>query len=277
MEDIEVLGVVTLYNPEEKKVEENIQSYLPYINELIVWDNSESYHKKWFAKYNNIIYHHTGKNECIAPAINYASRHLKANGYQMMLIMDQDSIWEDFGSFLSKAKKLYKDHVAGVFTPYVKGCDNFDITMSVMPRRLFINSGTLLTSKALGIIGDVDEQAFPLDALDHDMALTLLENNVKAVCLTDSILIHSLGNLQRMGIFNIKTHDYNAFRTYSMTRSHIICHRKHYKSMNESERIYIYNEIIYQKIKRIMLAESNKFERLKALMKGIWDGLRYRL
>lgn len=277
MENIEILGVVTLYNPNEKKIKENIQSYLPYITELIIWDNSVSDHKIWFEQYDKIIYHHTGRNECIAPAINYASKYIKECGYQLLLIMDQDSQWENFGAFAKDAINIYENKVADVFTPYVKGCDNFEITSSIMPRRLFINSGTLMSNKALDIIGEVDEKAFPLDALDHDMALTLLENDVKIVCLTNYTLNHNLGNLKRKGLFNILTHDYNAFRTYSMTRSHIICYRKHYEYMNERERKYLYNEIIFHKIKRIILAESNKLERLKSLMKGIWNGVNYRL
>lgn len=277
MEDMNILGIVTLYNPDRNKFMGNIQSYMPYITRLIVWDNSVESHKAWFEGNSNVIYHSTGKNECIAPAINHASEYMKANGYQLLLIMDQDSRWENFGSFMNDVKALYREHVADVFTPFVKGCDDFEITSSVMPRRLFINSGTVMSSKALSIIGDIDKQAFPLDALDHDMALTLLENGVKAICLTDYILNHSLGNLKRMGLFNILTHDYNAFRTYSMTRSHIICHRKHHEAMNERERTYLYKEILFQKLKRIIFAENDKWQRIKALLKGVMDGMRYRI
>lgn len=277
MENITVLGIVTLYNPDESRVKENIQSYKPYLDKLIIWDNSPESHKAWFSEDSSVIYHSTGKNVCIAPAISHASSYLKAHGYKMLLIMDQDSKWDDFNAFMTDAQKLYREHAADVFTPYVRGCDTFEITSAVMPRRLFINSGTLLSSGALSIIGPIDEEAFPLDALDHDMALTLLENGGRAVCLTGYTLTHSLGNLKRMGQFNILTHDYNAFRTYSMTRSHIICHRKHYKTMNGRERKYLYREILLQKLKRIILAENDKWERLMALLRGGRDGLRYKL
>lgn len=277
MENITILGIVTLYNPDESMIMENIQSYKPYLDKLIIWDNSAENHKAWFHGDTNIIYHSTGKNVCIAPAINYASRYMKVHGYKMLLVMDQDSRWDNFSSFMNDAKTLFMKRTADVFTPYIRGCDNFKITSSVMNRRLFINSGTLLSSRAMSIIGEIDEQAFPLDALDHDMALTLLENGGRAVCLTGYTLTHSLGNLKRMGLLKILTHDYNAFRTYSMTRSHIICHRKHHKTMNGQERKYIYREILLQKTKRILLAENDKWERLLALLKGVRDGLRYRL
>lgn len=275
MENITILGVVTLFNPDENIINKNINSYIPYISELIIWDNSEKNHNEWFEHNKKTIYHSTGRNTCIAPAINYAAKYMLTKNYSMLLIMDQDSKWENFNSFAEEAKKLNIKKVADVFTPFVKGCDRFEITSSIMPRRLFINSGTLMSAKAVEIIGKVDEKAFPLDALDHDMALTLLENNIKVVCLTDYLLTHHLGNIKQMGLFNIMTHDYNAFRTYSMTRSHIICHRKHYKTMNKQERRYVYKEIIFQKLKRILLAEKEKRIRFKALIKGIIDGLKY--
>ena len=207
MEDITILGVVTLFNPDENIIKKNLNSYMPHISELIIWDNSEKNHKEWFENNKKIIYHSTGRNTCIAPAINYAAKYMLSKNYSMLLIMDQDSKWENFNFFAKEAKKLYIKKEADVFTPFVKGCDNFEITSSIMPRRLFINSGTLMSAKALEIIGEVDEKAFPLDALDHDMALTLLENGIKAVCLTDYILTQHLGHLQRVELFNIMTHD----------------------------------------------------------------------
>ena len=35
-----MIGVVTLYNPETEQVATNINLFLPFIDKLIIWDNS---------------------------------------------------------------------------------------------------------------------------------------------------------------------------------------------------------------------------------------------
>lgn len=276
MENIKTLGLVTLYNPDEG-VRSNILSYSPYIDCLIVWNNCEKDYQSWFSEDENVIYHTPGYNTCIAPALKYASNHALSEGYDLLLIMDQDSRWEDFPSYLTDVKSYLRDRYAEVFTPYICGCDTFEISATVMPRRLFINSGTVFSSTALKAISNIDEHAFPLDALDHDIALTLIEKGLKAVCLTSHKMKHTLGEGQRKGLFKIYTNNYNAFRTYSMTRSHIICYRKHKKKMTRAEKMYLFKEIIFWKLVRITFAESDKIKKYCALTKGIISGLKYKI
>ena len=73
------------------------------------------------------------------------------------------------------------------------------------------------------------------------------------------------------------TNNYGAFRTYHMTRSHIICYRMHRKVMTADERLYLWREIIFWKLIRILLAEPEKLTRLKAFVRGILNGIAYKI
>lgn len=277
MANITFLGIVTLYNPDKATALDNISRYLPCLEELIVWDNSEDCHAEWFSD-RKITYNWTGENRCIAPALNYARRHAEETGHHYILLMDEDSKWHDYRGFRQQI-----EHIAPTlpdttsFTPYIEGCDEFQATAPLHPRRLFINSGTVLSVKALCAIGEIDERAFPIDALDHHIAMSFIEHGFNTLCLTDHRLQHSLGQPQRLGPFNLYTNNYGAFRTYHMTRSHIICYRMHRKVMTADERLYLWREIIFWKLIRILLAEPEKLTRLKAFVRGILNGIAYKI
>lgn len=271
-----MLGIVTLYNPDRNEVLQNIGLYLSHIDFLIVWDNSSDSHFDWFDT-DKICYKWDGTNHCIAPALNYAWQYARSHEFSNVLIMDEDSKWEDFSSYRRTIESLQQDDTTKVFTPYVVGCDTFGITSKFQEKRLFINSGTVIPVEILSSINGVDEDAFPLDALDHDLSLSIIEHGYKTICLTECKLYHSLGYPKRLGPFHLFTPDYNSFRTYQMTRSHIICYRKHHSQMNEDDKDYLFKEILLRKFFRIIFAESDKFNRMKSFLKGIIQGVRYKI
>lgn len=281
---IRMLGVVTLYNPESNEVVENIKRYLTNLDALIVWDNSplEKNLKDMILpvlsdEAEKIIWHGDGQNYCIAPAINFAWRYALENRYDLLLIMDQDSQWADFFAYRRDIEIRLKRGEMNVFTPYVRGCDEFEITSNEQDKHLMINSGMVMPIKILSEIGGADEKAFPLDALDHDITYTVREHGYRTVCLTEHVLDHSLGQLQRMGIFNMLTPNYNSYRTYSMTRSHIICYRKHKKNLKKEDKQYLYREILLLKFLRIIFAEPDKASRMRAFVRGLISGLIYKI
>lgn len=270
-----MIGVVTLYNPKQENLLHNIAQFAPYLDKLIVWDNSPHSHKDWFVD-ASMSYHWTGQNTCIAPALNYTWEMAVKEGFTTILLMDQDSTWVNFKAYRKDIEERMTRGENHVFTPYVIGCDIFAVTSDLMGKRLFINSGAVIPVSIYSAIGPRDEKAFPIDALDHDIAFALIEHRFKTVCLTRHELQHSIGNPKRVGPFHRYTPDYNAFRTYHMTRSHIICYRMHRQTMNADERSYFFEEILLRKFFRIILLESDKYQRMKAFLSGIYYGITYK-
>lgn len=278
-----LLGVVTLYNPDCTEAAENIKRYITDLDMLIVWDNSPLENNLKADVLNllgdeaeKVVWHGDGQNTCIAPAINFAMKYAKEKSFDLLLIMDQDSRWKKFSDYRKEVEALYQKQTT-VFAPYVEGCDTFEITNPEQKRLLFINSGTIIPTKILEVIGEIDEKAFPLDAIDYDMALSVREKGYEVVCLTNHRLIHTLGQPQRMGLFKIRTNNYNSERLYGIVRSHVICYRKHRAQAVKEYRRTFFKKFYFYIPMRILLAEPEKLSRLKAHIKGLISGYKYPL
>lgn len=278
-----LLGLVTLFNPDAQDAAKNIKRYVYDLDELIIWDNSpleKDLRSTILNELNDvkdkITWKGDGENRCIAQAINSAWHYAKENGLDFLLLMDQDSQWADFVSYRQEIEAHYSAGEIWVYTPYVTGFDFWTVEKTVQKRRLFINSGTVIPVTILDDIGGADE-AFPLDALDTDLSYRVIKAGHQIACLTDCKLHHTIGHPVRKGPLHIFTNDYGRFRTYSITRSHIICYRKHRDIMTAYECRKFYKEIFWWKFVRLVLAEEDKIGRFKMFFKGIRDGVSYKI
>lgn len=279
---MEMLGLVTLYNPDLQQVVTNIKRYIDDVEALVIWDNSpleanckEYIHDALPEYADKVIWKGTGENLCIAPAINYAWHYAQEHHYDLLLIMDQDSQWEDFASYRQQAENYWAKGNKWVFTPYIAGFDNWAITAPLQTRRIFINSGTIIPTEILTAIHGADE-AFPLDALDHDLSYSTLRAGYQTVCLTGSILHHVIGQPRRSKLLHIVTNDYGRERTYSKTRCHILNYRKNKDVMTGREKYVFFKRIFISKFVRILLVERDKVGRLLMFFQGIRDGVSYK-
>lgn len=278
-----MLGLVTLYNPDPQEAAANILRYIHDVDALIIWDNSplevhlkEQVLESLAEETPKIIWHGDGQNRCIAPAINYAWHYAKEHGLELLLLMDQDSKWNDFPQYRKELESLYFSNSPGAYTPYIQDYDLWPIKQAVEKRRIFINSGTVLPIIILDELNGADE-TFALDALDHDLSFRIHKRGFDIYCLTSCILRHTLGHPRRSKILKIYTPDYGSARTYSMVRSHIINYRKNHKWMTRYECWKAFKEFIFWKFVRIVLVEEDKRNRFKMYVKGIWDGLAFNL
>lgn len=281
MKENRILGIVTLFNPDARQAADNILRYLEDVDALIIWDNSpaEKEIPQKVGQYlpdpeGKIIWHNTGKNECIAPAINYAWQYAKTQGFQMLLIMDQDSQWADFAFFRKKVETYYQAGNKWAFVPYIAGNDIWTIQQEIHIKRVFINSGTIIPIEILDAIDGADE-TFPLDALDHDLAIRIQKAGYQIACITCCILYHTVGHPKRSRFLHLFTNDYGRERTYSITKSHLIKYRKHKDWFTAYEKRKIFKEYYMWKLIRIVFAEEDKLGRLKMFLKGIKDGMTF--
>lgn len=277
-----MLGIVTLYNPDVEVLADNISKYHPFLDKLIIWDNSaldKNLKEKLYScigdKLQSVLWHGDGTNHCIAPAINFAWKYAKENSYDFLLIMDQDSSWSNFDRYRYAIEKYWKQGKEWAYTPYVVGCDNWIIRKRLQFRRLFINSGTVIPIKILDAINGADE-TFALDALDHDLAIRIQKKGYKIACITSCLLYHTMGEPKKSEHLHLLTNNYNADRTYSITKSHIINLRKHANWFSFSEKRRIIKEHVVMSAIRIILLEPNKYSRLRMMFKGLTDGLKYK-
>lgn len=278
-----LLGLVSLYHPDLHEAVGNIMRYLPYLDRLIIWDNSPlecNLQKQMMPTFEKdrekIEWRGDGENHFIAAAVNYAWQYAEAHNYDLLLLMDQDSQWEGFPAFRKQVELCFLENPNRVFCPYVFGNDTFTITDDIQEKKVFINSGTVIPVHILHAVGGADEQ-FPLDALDYDLACRILNAGYTIVSLTKHQLHHTVGNVLRMGAFHILTCNYSAERIYSIARSHVLYLRKHGKSLSLSENWHIIKEHYIMMPMRVLLADPQKCKRLRCFFSGIYDGLTYKL
>lgn len=278
-----MIGVVTLYNPDAQNAAANMKRYIDELDALVVWDNSplELNCKQQLQEllgdyFSKVIWHGTGSNSFIAPAINFVWHYAQEHGFNLVLIMDQDSQWEHFRYYREEIDDLFCSGNIEVFTPYIQGLDFWTVDQDVVPRRIFINSGTVIPLSILDSIQGADE-TFALDALDYDLAIRIRKRDYPIVCLTKHVLQHTIGKPKRSSLLKLYTPDYGAARTYSIVSSHILNYRKNRRWMNGYERRKVLKEFLFWKLVRILFAEDEKWSRLRNYLKGIKDGVLFDL
>lgn len=277
-----MLGLVTLYRPDVNLAVDNIRRYLPHLDALVIWDNSPldmnikeqvvSVLDDFLFK---IVWQGTGENKCIAPAINYAWRYAQAQEYDFLLIMDQDSWWDDFSAYRKQIEHYWLSGSRWVFTPFFEN-SRVETDKPVQFLRLFINSGTVIPTEILTAIGGADER-MPLDAVDHDLAVRIQKKGFQIACITSCTLRHNMGTPTYSAILHLKTSNYNSWRTYSIARSHAINLRKHADWFSLSEKKRIIKEYYLRRLVLIILSEDDKWNRIMMLIKGTIDGIRFPL
>lgn len=278
-----LLGLVTLFHPNPKEAASNIQKYIGNLDKLIVWDNSplEDHLKHQIMtllaeESSKVVWYGTGDNLCIAPAINYAWHYAEEYGFDMLLIMDQDSRWDNFAGYRRQVEEYWREGRKWVFTPYFEGYKFSAEEKPVHQLRVFINSGTIIPTKILTTVGGADE-CLPLDAVDNDLAIRIQKVGFSVVCLTSFTLHHKLGTPSYTRLLHLKTPNYNAQRTYSIARGHMINLRKHHKWLTTDEIKYALKVFYWRRAILIILNEDDKWNRLKMLVKGTIDGLRCKI
>jgi len=276
-----MIGLVTLYNPQVDSTISNILTYLPWLDHLILWDNSpadrhciRSIAKQLTSYQDKLILHPCSANEFIAPAINFAIQQAISTQDPFLLIMDQDSFWDNFHDFRIQIETLYAQYPNyGAFCPKVDNVYRWISTMPIQPIRLFINSGSVIPTSILSQINGADTR-FPLDALDNDLSIRIQQAGFQPVCLTNFHLHHELGHPMRSKILHLYSTNYNASRTYSIIRSYTLFLRIHHKWLNKEEKISILKEYYFWKPIRILCMEPDKWNRFKAYFHGLFDGLK---
>ncbi len=278
-----MLGIVTLYNPNVNEAAENIMRYAPWLDMLIIWDNSPLEHgiKQQMLPLldsiaTKILWQGTGENLCIAPAINFAWHYAQENCLEFLLVMDQDSQWEDFAAYRQKVEELWAGNKQLVFCPYVTMPKAVQAAEDITYPRTFINSGTIFPTTILTAVGGVDE-AFPLDATDHELSIRIQKAGYRIACLNRFVLQHHLGSPYHSKWLPVTTLNYNSFRTYSILRGHILLFRKHWSWFTSSEKYIILRGILFARLLKIIFIEEDKWSKTKSLFRAIKDGLLYKL
>lgn len=259
------MAVVTLFNPEDD-VLDNIRSYLPYVKELLVIDNSEvPYDLSILKEEFNITVFCDYKNLGIATALNLALKYAEKKEYKWLLTMDQDSYFkrEEIRKFITFFNEMSHDDLA-IFSPLHNEKMIEKNKVIHTSKHFVMTSGNIINvQKSLNIDG-FDERLF-IDEVDHDFCLRLGKAKYIIIQNQNCYLNHTLGNQCET---SNKTR-YSAKRLYYMSRNYLFLRAKHQESsptfFKERDK-YLLKFFIKQ-----ILYSSKKKKRIKMLYLGIKD------
>jgi rhamnosyltransferase len=259
------IAVVTLFNPQDD-VLDNIRSYLPYVKELLVIDNSEvPYDLSILKKEFNVTVFCFYKNLGISEALNLALKYAEKKEYKWLLTMDQDSYFnsEEIIRFITVFKKISHDNLA-IFSPLhndkrvkknhiINSSENFVMT-----------SGNIINIQKSLNIGGFDERLF-IDEVDHDFCLRLKKEKYTIIQNQNCYLNHTLGEKCSLS----KKTRYSSKRLYYMSRNYLFLrerHREYFPTFFKERDKYLLKFFIKQ-----ILYSSKKKEFIKMLYLGIKD------
>lgn len=222
-----ISGLVIVYHPDIPELLANISTYLPYLDKLLVFDNSTGNcreRENILRGYDpRIQYIGSGQNLGLSGALQRGLEVLAAQGYAWSLTMDQDSSFPD-PTFLiygrQHAKRLQQEQV-GILAPDTWGKSKGP-ALSLESTTVVITSGSLTNLQAFHHIGGFNERLF-IDEVDHDFCLRLQLGGFRVLTLCKAPMQHALGTtevVQRWG----KRRElvvHNPMRYYYMCRNNL--------------------------------------------------------
>ncbi len=275
-----IAAVVVLYYPGEEEVSRNIKSYLPFVNLLVVVDNTDSEPGKnigdnLMSLDKSVRYIANKKNEGIGYALNKAASIALQEGYSWLLTMDQDSFFdadqpEKYFSFFQNNLADKKD--IAVIAPLHSPGNLSNDPNSYSEAIAVITSGSLIQLETWKEIGGYNEKLF-IDEVDHEYCYRVKEKGYKVIQVNNVVLNHQLG-VKKSGAYlgaiarrNRTIH--SPQRVYFMVRNYLYV-RKNYRKLFRDE---------FRKRDRMMLValKNNLFfsghfiAAVKSIIKGFRD------
>ena len=268
---MKILSIVVTYYPEKTLLERNVNAFIDDVEKVLVWENTPDHEKEQyrFLFGDKIEYCGDGINS-ISKALNYGWQYAKREGYDYLLTMDQDSVFDNF--------KTYKKHVEehplifnAIYSPLIwaEGRDTSHNTSKIVDWA--ITSGMLIPISVLNRIGGYDER-FAVDGIDIDLCLKAKRFDIPTLQFSDIILFHRFGNPIESSIAGHTklSNNYPSSRLYSIYLSQaILLRRYNSKSLVKN----FCRAYLYKTPKNILLFEKDKAKKLALSFKGLMIGL----
>ena len=269
-------GIVA-YNPDLKRLEENVSSVRSQLSDVVVFDNGSDNIEgiqELVSNFANVILIKSEKNLGIATALNRLMLWGYQNGCDWMLSLDQDSVCEkDF--VVRMEPYLTIERNLGVVAPVI-----VDRNVGVVghnPKSKYAHVNTCITSGAFSKvsawkrIGEYDESMF-IDSVDFEYCYRMRKYGYGVIQVRDVQLLHELGRSQkkRFLFWKIKVTGHSAFRKYYIARNNIYYPLKH----------GMWLRVVRGNIRNIgmivvtLLYENDKVRKIKSIYKGWKNGFK---
>lgn len=269
---IKLCAIVSSYFPNLDELETNILSFLPWVDHLIIWENTPQEVSKTIqlvSKLNNekIEIKTTGKNEYLAKPFNICFQWAKGNGYTHVLTMDQDSSFENgqFPLYLKQIQKERNDSIA----VYAPNAENFDQTQELIELRGVITSGSVYALNPF-FESKMFNEEFLIYMIDAEYCIRARKKGYKILCFTRIKLLHKMGYAQKSKA-GLIINNYSAQSTYYIIRNIILTWKLHPEYMTTKAKWGFYKYKVIYRLGKIVF-ESSSLLKSKAIFLALIHG-----
>lgn len=269
----EVVAGIVLYNPEIKKLKENIDGIYKQVERIILVDNcsnNKAAVERLSREYDNIIMIWNESNLGIAAALNQIAKKTIDLSYEWVLLLDQDSV---AGSNMVEQYHYYmNDKTISIVCPRIID-RNYPVGIAegiveIHCSKDVITSGSCIRINDWLDLGGFDERLF-IDFVDTEYQERCLRSGRRIIKVSDAILYHEVGSMMEKSFMGMKVlcSNHSSVRRYYMVRNRLYFMKKYFGTL-----MYIKEKIrLFLGMIKICLYEDDKVNKVKATMKGFRD------
>lgn len=295
---LKIAAGMVLFNPDKKRLYSSLDSILHQVDKLYIFDNSTEENEITYP--GNVTYLTEHENKGVAYALNRILEAADTDCYKWLVTMDQDSILPK-GIISAYTKHILEESI-GIICPQVVDFRRSYMEIKKEPKEEFVDfcitSASCIRVSAWKKIGKFDEWLF-IDLVDNDFCKRLTVSGYKILRLNDVVLDQEFGRIipksERIQEFwnkiakvlhndNFAKFGYSKFvnpiRVYYTNRNIIYVNRKlKYYGKTGYKENYNCNGyvgfLISFSLPSILRAQE-KGKVIKAVIKGIWDGKKFK-
>ena len=280
---MKIAACVILYHPKKKDLN-NILSYLPLVDKLYVYDNSENANNILaFDDDEKICYMSDSENKGLSIRLNHACNLALTDGFEYLLTMDQDSyfIKDNFIQYLKDIDNFSNVNQVGSFGLEFSSESKIADANTIFTQEVtfLITSGSVINLVNYQKIGGFDENLF-IDGVDYDFCFATLKVGLKCICFKNNFFNHSIGektksaSIKTLYLIKKEKQLHSPIRIYYIQRNMLYLQKKYgtlfpeiIQKMTKRYKSQIYSNLLYSRkvfaILRFILKAKNDFKRNK--------------
>ena len=293
-----VLAVIVTYNPSLTDVMASISELIRQECAVFLVDNGSQNRLDFdtsgltalAASEDSIELVFNPANVGLGTAHNQGIAFAKDNGFEYVLIMDQDSLPHQgmvnhlLLAHQSLSKKNKVSAVGACYLNVENQSESFFVRFgalkfqreyaneSTIRADFLISSGSLFSVKALNDVGDMDEGLF-IDHIDTEWFLRARDLGYQAFGVSKARMQHGLGDATHqinLGGRQRNVPQHKPFRYYYIFRNSVVLYKRRYTSW-----LWKWNDVQRLVMIFIMfgLIKSPRRQNMQMMLRGIWDGL----
>ncbi len=281
-----ICAIIITYHP-DYTFADRLKLIARQVDKVLVIDNASSDDEKVAIKLacenSDAFFISNSENLGIATALNIGIENAIQLGYEWVILFDQDSTVNE--NLISHLCVIYSaiqpSQNIGILSaryqnPIKRSKPSKNISTPWIEVKRTITSGSMIPVQIFEHLGKFRDDFF-IDYVDLEFCRRLIENGYSIIKTTNILMSHPVGQqkFHRFLFKKIRSTNHAADRRYYIARNHIAMLRE------QNSRTYLW---LYPCLKKathdaltVLLYEKSKWEKVKAILEGIKDGLKQKM